>query len=492
MTDFEQVKQILETGSGRTVTARGWFRYLRKQSKQIFGHLYDGSSHTDLQCVFLKTNLPEETWNMAKSMDNGSCVELVGDMVDSPARGQDYELIVKELILYGQCDMSEYPLVPKKGFTFDYYRQFLHLRPRVKVMQSIMRIRATLDYATHEFFRKNGYLRLHTPCITASDCEGAGETFEVNSLSRYKMSLRHHATELEEAQSEDERKRLESALEAKKFFFGQPAFLTVSGQLDAEAYACGMGRVYTFGPTFRAENSNTYRHLAEFWMIEPEMAFMTLKEDMEVAQAYVQYCLQKVLEEHREDLIFLEEKQENGAGLIERLERICQSDFPRVSYTSAIELLQTEVEKGVEFDENEIMWGMDLASEHEKHLVSVCFDGQPIVVHGYPSKIKAFYMHENEPDEQGRETVAAMDMLVPGIGELIGGSQREVRTDILEEKMKKAGLEVEQYRDYLDLRRYGNVPHSGFGLGFERLVMLATATHHIRDVIPFPRAVALI
>lgn len=489
------IRDLLATGlspDGEAVVAKGWFRYLRKQSHQVFGHLYDGSCFTDLQCVFIKADLEDSVWQSVKGLDNGSSVEVTGVMVESPAKGQDYELKATGLVVHGQCDMSEYPLVPKKGFTLEYYRQFLHLRSRARMIQCIMRIRSTLDFAIHEFFQREGYLRLHSPLITASDCEGAGETFEVGTLSLYKRGLEHEQG-LPPPKDEDERKVREAALEARKLFFGVPAYLTVSGQLDAEAYACGMGRVYTFGPTFRAETSNTYRHLSEFWMIEPEMAFMELAEDMQVAQLMVQFCLNRVLERHQQDLEFLEQKQDDGVGLRSRLQKIvdCQ-EFPRVSYTHAIDLLQAEVAKGVEFEESDIRWGMDLASEHEKHLVSVCYQGQPIIVHGYPSEIKAFYMHENELDDEGRATVAAMDMLVPGIGELVGGSQREIRVDVLEAKMKKVGLEVKQYREYLDLRKYGNVPHSGFGLGFERLVMLATATHHIRDVIPFPRAAGLI
>lgn len=490
--DAISLKEILARGvQEKPVTAKGWIRYLRKQSKQAFGHMFDGSSFEDLQIVFLRDQLEPEIWMQVKTLDPGSSVEITGIMVDSPAKGQKYELKVTGMIVHGKCNQEEYPMIPKKGFTMDYMRQHLHLRFRPKVMQCIFRIRATLDFATHVFFRKHGYLRLHTPLITKSDCEGAGETFEVSSLSRWKNSIAHADAEAEAAMTAEQKKAREAELEAKKFFFGQKAYLTVSGQLDGEAGACGMCKIYTFGPTFRAENSNTSRHLAEFWMIEPEMAFMELKEDMEVAQAYVQFCLAMVIDEHRDDLEYLEKTQEGGEGLVKRLETIRDSEFPRVSYTQAIEMLQAEVAKGVEFEESEIKWGMDMASEHEKHLVKMHGD-QPIIVHGYPSDIKAFYMHENEPDAEGRHTVAAMDMLVPGIGELIGGSQREIRLDVLTDKMKKVGLDLKAYSDYLDLRRYGNVPHSGFGLGFERLVMLATATHHIRDVIPFPRAVGLI
>lgn len=488
---MSSIKNILLQGiQEKSVTAKGWIRYLRKQSKQVFGHMYDGSTFEDLQLVFIRDELEPEIWKLVKSLDNGSGVEVSGIIVNSPAKGQKYELKVINIIMHGKCDMNTYPLIPKKGYTMDYLRQYQHLRFRTKVMQCIFRIRSTLDFATHSFFHTQGYVRLHTPLITNSDCEGAGETFEVSSLSRYKNSLKHELENNLSPKTEQEKKDHEAELEAKKFFFGQKAYLTVSGQLDGEAGACGMGKIYTFGPTFRAENSNTSRHLAEFWMVEPEMAFMDLKEVMKVAQIYIQTCIATILEKHRGDLEHLEKIQENPK-LITSLESIRDNDFPQISYTDAICMLQEQIEKGViEFEENNIQWGMDMASEHEKHLVKMF--GTPIIVYNYPSEIKAFYMHENEPDAQGRHTVAAMDMLVPGIGELIGGSQREVRLDVLEKKMQHIGLDLEEYSNYLDLRRYGNVPHSGFGLGFERLVMLATGTRHIRDVVPFPRAVGLI
>lgn len=532
--DHLTIKEHLQQGpQKKDIIVHGWLRYLRKQSKMMFGHIYDGSSAEDLQLIIDRSQFSDQQWVELKKLDTGSAVKLIGLMVDSPKEGQKYELQVLNYIIYGQCDMSKYPLVPKKDYPADYVRRYPHLRPRIKVTQSRMRIRSALDLATHLFFQNNGYLRLHTPVITGNDCEGAGEVFEVKSDARWKMSYerikQQQSNEVQEAivetlenetnadqentdqqQSKEElqsmieklnqtdqvldklSKEEREKLEEKRKFFGKTAFLTVSGQLDAESYACGMGKVYTFGPTFRAENSVTYRHLAEFWMIEPEMAFMDIHEDMEVAQAYVQFCLTYVLDNFRSDLEFLEKSQdtESALGLVARLESIVKSDFPRVTYTKAIELLKAEVaNKGLDIFENpEIEWGMDMASEHEKHLVKHCFNDQPIIVYQYPSAMKAFYMHENEPDEEGHQTVAAMDMLVPGIGELIGGSQREVRMDVLLKKMSDANLNPSDYQEYLDLREYGNVPHSGFGLGFERLVMLATGTHHIRDVIPFPRA----
>lgn len=493
MLTIKQIVTDLPSHQDKKLTAQGWFRYIRKQKNQAFAALSDGTSFQKLQCVFLKKSLPDDLWQTIIGLDNGSSVQVTGTLIESPAKGQTHELQVETLVVFGQCDQDEYPLSFKKGFKMDHLRQYLHLRARVEIIQCIMRIRSTLDYATHQFFQQQGYLRLHTPLITSSDCEGAGEVFEVSSDSRYKMSLMAEP-QRDPPKSEQEKKDREAALEAKRLFFGKKAFLTVSGQLDGESYATAMSRIYTFGPTFRAENSVTYRHLAEFWMIEPEMAFMDLFQNMQVAQDYVQFCVQQVLEKHQDDLKFLEQKQENpsgglsGEGLVDRLTRIAESDFPRVSYTRAIELLQPHATK---FEEQEIVWGMDMASEHEKFLVDHCFDGQPIIVYNYPSAIKSFYMYENDPDDQGRKTVAAMDMLVPGIGELIGGSQREDRYPLLLEKIKAAGLDPTDYQDYLDLRKYGNVPHSGFGLGFERLVMLATATHHIRDTIPFPRAVGL-
>ena len=485
------IKTLLEVGSDLKDEIRicGWFRYLRKQSKQIFGQLYDGSSFTDLQCVFLKSDMEEEQWLKIKSADNGSGVQLFGLMIDSPKDGQKFELKVSKIIIFGLCDMSSYPLVPKKGFTLEYYRQHQHLRSRAKIVQSITRISATLDFATHLFFKKFGFLRLRTPLITSSDCEGAGEAFEVISDSRQKMATKILEKQLEEKPHDSkEIKLLKQKLEEKKHFFGKPAYLTVSGQLHAETYACGMGRVYTFGPTFRAENSNTSRHLAEFWMVEPEMPFFDLQDNMQLAEEYVQFCIREVLGQNIEDLEFLEKGI--SPGLMAQLSVIADNKFIREPYSKAILSLQEHVKsEKIVFEDNNIFWGMDLGSEHEKYLVNGIHGGIPVILFDYPSAIKSFYMKENEIDDQGHQTVAAMDILVSGIGELIGGSQRETDLITLLEKMKDKGLDPAEYGQYLDLRRFGNVPHSGFGLGFERLIMLVTGVTNIRDTIPFPRYV---
>lgn len=498
--DQLSIKDLLQQGETSSTIIHGWVRYARKQSKLCFVHIYDGSSSEDLHCVFLREHFSPEIWNQIKKLNGGCSVRLEGKMVKSQGEGQDIELLVSGFICYGKCDLKTYPIVPKKDYTMQYLRQYPHLRFRSKTIQAITRIADTLAFATRSFYRTHGFIWLRTPLITASDCEGAGECFEISSDARHQMALAGEASreimriEAGEKLSDDDKQKRQVMIDAKKHFFGKQAFLTVSGQLDAESAACGLSKVYTFGPTFRAENSDTYRHLAEFWMVEPEMAFTELDGDMKLAQAYVQFCLQMVLDDHSDDLEYLEKNQtdDHSKGLIKRLKTICSASFPRVTYSEAIKLLQQEVKDGIEFEISEIVWGMDLKSEHEKHLVQKCFDGQPIIVHAYPSEIKAFYMHENEIDADQHKTVAAMDMLVPGIGELIGGSQREIRIDILLSKMEAAGLDPEDYKEYLDLRKYGNVPHSGFGLGFERLIMLATGTHHIRDVIPFPRAVGLI
>lgn len=494
MTTVKDIVSIkfLKQVKDNSFTVNGWFRFIRKQSNQCFGQLYDGSCATDLQVVFLKKDIEEQCWATIKSCDNGASVQVTGQLVDSPGQGQKYELKATQIKIYGQCDATVYALSPKKGFTLEYLRQHPHLRSRTRIMQCVMRIRATLDFATHQFFRIRGFLRLHTPILTSNDCEGAGEVFSVQSDARYEMAKRAEER-AEPAQSDEERMDRILKLEAKRHFFGKPTYLTVSGQLNAETYACGMGPVYTFGPTFRAENSNTYRHLAEFWMIEPEVPFMDLHGDMQLAEDYVQYCIRAVLSENVDDLRFLEEKQ--SEGLINRLRVVADGSFVRCTYTEAVERLKQYVDEDrVVFEDNKIFWGMDLSSEHEKFLVDVVFEGRPVILFNYPSDIKSFYMTENPPDKEHpeRRTVAAMDVLISRIGELIGGSQRETDLEILLQKMQQKNLDPAEYREYLDLRRFGNVPHSGFGLGFERLVMLTTGITNIRDTIPFPRFVGKI
>lgn len=445
------------------------------------------------------------------------------------------ELKATKIVHLGKTDAAKYPLAKKKQ-SFEYLREIAHLRPRTNTIGAVARIRNALAYATHRFFQENGFLYVHTPIITASDCEGAGEMFQVTTLLAEADSidapasvnpkelddLRAQVTqqgekvkeakataaedksnkELAEVVKSEVAKLLElksalgsaeaasrcvggiyrteqGGIDYSKDFFGKPAFLTVSGQLNAEHYACALSNVYTFGPTFRAENSHTSRHLAEFWMIEPEMAFCTLEDDMTCAEEYVRFCCKHVLEHCRPDLEFITKMIDPHA--IERLEQVANTPFIRLSYTEAIEKLEEVVKNGKKFV-YPVEWGIDLQSEHERFLTEEVYK-QPVIVYNYPKDIKAFYMRLN--DDQ--KTVAAMDVLVPRVGELIGGSQREDRLDVLVERINATGMPLEAYDDYLDLRRYGTVPHSGFGLGFERLILFATGIENIRDVIPFPR-----
>lgn len=460
----------------------GWVRFKRHVgNKTTFICLYDGSSLEELQCVCLVDQLPEDQWKMVRNLTIGSSVQFQGIMIDSPADGQLYEFQVTQATLLGDCPSATFPLA-KKDFTMEYFRKYPHLRSRVRTMQAIMRIRSTLAQATHDFYKQNGFIYLHTPLITGSDCEGAGEVFRIAPIGQTKVQKKNLDTgEVSE-------------IDVPKEFFDKPAFLTVSGQLNGETYACGMSRIYTFGPTFRADPSQTNRHLSEFWMIEPEIAFCTLEELMPFAQDYIQYCLRQVLDEHEEDIKFLEEKQ--SSGLFRRLHRIAAEDFIRLPYTTAIEELQAAqvdhfTQTGEPLFETTVSWGIDLGAEHEKYLVDVLHDQTPVILYDYPSSIKPFYMKENPAEKYPEKstTVGAMDVLVPGIGELIGGSERETDIKIITTKMKKQRLKKSDYQEYLDLRRFGSVPHSGFGLGFDRLVLLATGTHSIKDVIPFPRSI---
>jgi len=395
-------------------------------------------------------------------------VRCIGELVKSPAAKQPVELLLKEpghsVTLFGGVDSAEYPMAKGKH-SMEFLRSIGHLRPRAILIGSMARVRNALAHATHEFFRDRGFVYVHTPLITAADCEGAGEMFQVTTL-------------LADAEKSGLPMTPEKKVDYSKDFFGKPSFLTVSGQLSVENYCCALSSVYTFGPTFRAENSHTSRHLAEFWMIEPELAFADIFDDMECAEDYLKYCVTYAMKHNRADLDFFEKQVEKG--LLARLENLVAAPFQRLTYTEAIDILKKE-EKKAKFNQA-VEWGMDLGSEHERHLAEKIYK-KPVILYNYPKDIKAFYMRLNEDGK----TVAAMDVLVPAIGEVIGGSQREERLDVLDSRIKEMGLDPKDYWWYRDLRRYGTVPHSGFGLGFERLIMLTTGIENIRDVIPYPR-----
>ncbi len=433
---------------GQEYTVKGWVRTARRQKNFTFVDLNDGSTLNGLQVVIDESFPNYEA--VVSELTTGTALAVTGQIVESPGAGQAVELRAAVLEILGSCPAETYPL-QKKRHSFEFLRTIAHLRPRTNTLGAVARIRNALTYATHQFFQQRGFIYLHTPIITGADCEGAGEMFRVTTLPVDKRT---------------------DALD----FFGIPTFLTVSGQLNAEAYALALSDVYTFGPTFRAENSNTSRHLAEFWMVEPEMAFADLNDDCACAEAYLKSVLGVVLNDHREDMQLFD--KHICPGLLERLEKVRSSPFQVMSYTEAVEVLLRSNKK-FEF---EVTWGRDLQSEHERYLCEEYVKG-PVVVINYPKQIKAFYMRLNED----QRTVAAMDVLVPGVGEVIGGSQREERLDYLQSRLTEMQLPLEPYQWYLDLRRYGTVPHAGFGLGLERLILFVTGMENIRDVIPFPR-----
>jgi asparaginyl-tRNA synthetase len=467
-------------GVGSQVTVKGWTRTLRmaNKNKLIFLVLNDGSCPMNLQCVIDKGIPGFSEAEPSKSGGTGASFSVSGEIVESGGGGQQVELRASSITLLGAVYGGEgdglsvggakYPL-SKKAHSFEHMRKMAHLRPRTAAYASTLRLRNAMAYATHTFFNERGFLYVHTPCITSADCEGAGEMFSVTTLLPEKK---------------DKVPRLPNGdVDYSKDFFGAPAGLTVSGQLNVETHACALSDVYTFGPTFRAEDSHTSRHLAEFWMIEPELCFAGLKDDMDLAEDYLKFCVHYALTKCASDLEVLQQIEGWDKDLIPRLKNILEKPFARLTYTEAIKLLQEEVaSKVVTFEENNIEWGMDLGSEHERYLAEKKFNG-PIIVTNYPKGIKAFYM---KLDDDGK-TVQAMDILVPRIGEVIGGSVREDRYDVLLARAKDMGLEESDLDWYLDLRKYGSVPHAGFGLGFERLVMLVTGVENIRDVIPFPR-----
>ncbi|MCD0467422.1 asparagine--tRNA ligase [Flavobacterium sp. ENC] len=470
-----KVKDLLNsTTTLQEVNAKGWVRTFRNNQ---FIALNDGSTINNIQCVVDFENTAEET---LKRITTGAAVSVIGTLVESKGAGQKYEIQVQKLEILGDSDAEKFPMQPKKH-SLEFLRENAHLRVRTNAFGAIMRVRSVLSFAVHKYFQEEGFVYVNTPIITGSDAEGAGEMFKVTALPF------------------DNTPRTEDGkVNYKEDFFGKETNLTVSGQLEGETFAMALGQIYTFGPTFRAENSNTSRHLAEFWMIEPEVAFNDLDDNMDLAEDFIQYVIKYALDNCGDDLKFLEgrlleeEKSKPQADrsempLLEKLNFVLENNFKRVSYTEAIDILRESTpnkKKKFNYIINE--WGADLQSEHERFLVEKHFKC-PVILYDYPANIKAFYMRLNDNTEPGRETVRAMDILFPGIGEIVGGSEREERYDVLIEKMKALEIDEEELSWYLDTRRFGSATHAGFGLGFERLVLFVTGMTNIRDVIPFPR-----
>lgn len=451
-----QISKVLELPpSDEMVCVSGWIRTKRDSKAFSFIELNDGSCLNNLQVIV--DNSVENYETDVLKLTTGSSVSVEGILAESPGKGQKVELQAKKVTVYGVAP-EDYPL-QKKRHSFEYLREIAHLRPRTNTIGAVTRIRNSLSYAIHTFFHERGYFYIHTPIITASDCEGAGEMFKVSTLDFADMPKKENGD-----------------VDFTGDFFGKQALLTVSGQLEGEIYASAMSRVYTFGPTFRAEDSNTPRHLAEFWMIEPEVAFFDLKDNMDLGEDLVRYLVQWVLDNDKQDLEFFNLRIENT--VLEVLHNIAGNEFERINYTDAVAIL----EKNNGNFEYKVNWGVDIQTEHERYLTEQVFR-KPVIVYDYPKEIKAFYMRLNDDNK----TVGAMDVLVPRIGELVGGSERENRHDVLVNRIREMGLDEKDYWWYLDLRKYGTVPHSGFGLGFERLMLLVTGMKNIRDVIPFPR-----
>ena len=464
------VKEILILKpKNQLVTVKGWVKNFRANK---FISLNDGSTIQNIQCV-----IDFESFNetIIKKITSGTSLSIKGKLVNSLGSGQEVEILVEKIKIYGEANAEKYPIQPKKH-SFEFLRENAHLRVRTATFGAIMRIRSRLSYAIHKFFQEENFQYVNTPIITSNDAEGAGEMFRVTTLDPKSPPLEHDKVDF------------------KQDFFSKKTHLTVSGQLEAESYALGLGKVYTFGPTFRAENSNTTRHLSEFWMIEPEMAFFNLEDNINLSERFVKYILNYIIENCIDDLIFLERRlyneeknkptnERNDMKLIEKLKFVVDNKFERVSYSKAFEILKNcSKNKKKKFQFLVSDWGMDFQSEHERYLVEKHFN-RPVVIFDYPSKSKAFYMRLNDD----KTTVAAMDVLFPGIGEIIGGSQREERLKILKDRMNQFSVSSNDLWWYKELRSFGTVPHSGFGLGFERIVLFATGMSNIRDVIPFPR-----
>ena len=453
------IKTALERRDfGNEINVKGWVRTRRGNKNVSFVALNDGSTVNNIQIVVDVTKFSEE---QLKLITTGAALSVCGVLTESLGQGQSVEIQAREIVVYGTANPEEYPL-QKKGHTLEYLRDIAHLRPRTNTFGAIFRMRHQMAMAIHTFFHTRGFVYFHTPIITASDCEGAGQMFQVTTQNLYNLK-------------KDESGQIDYSSD----FFGQPTALTVSGQLEGELGAMALGAIYTFGPTFRAENSNTPRHLAEFWMIEPEVAFIEIEDNMQLAQDFVQFCVNWALEHCREDIEFLAKMYDNE--LIDRLRFVVENDFVRLTYTQGIEILKKAVAEGKKF-EYPVDWGTDLQSEHERYLVEDHFK-KPVILTDYPKDIKSFYMKQNDDGK----TVRAMDVLFPRIGEIIGGSQREEDYEKLRRRAEEMGVPTKDIWWYLDTRRFGTAPHSGFGLGFERLMLFVTGMQNIRDVIPFPR-----
>jgi len=466
-----KIKELLTSvPNGQTVIVKGWVRTFRSNQ---FIAINDGSTLQTIQAVVDFTNMNEA---LLKRVTTGACVAVTGELIPSPAKGQTVEIKVTSLEILGDSDPEKFPLQPKKH-SLEFLREIAHLRSRTNTFSAVMRVRHAMAYAIHKFFNDRGFFYIHTPIITGSDAEGAGAMFRVTTLDANNAPKDEHGK-----------------VNFKEDFFGRETNLTVSGQLEGETYALALGEIYTFGPTFRAENSNTTRHLAEFWMIEPEMAFYDIADNMELAQQFLQYLVRYALEHCSDDLEFLNKRaqeeeqgkpqdQRSELSLLDRLKFVADNDFQRLTYTEAIDILRnSNPNKKKKFQYVVEEWGVDLQSEHERYLVEKHFK-KPVILYNYPKDIKAFYMRQNDDNR----TVAAMDVLFPGIGEIIGGSQREERYERLAARVQELNLPEKELWWYMDLRRFGSAPHSGFGLGFERLVLFVTGMTNIRDVIPFPR-----
>ena len=454
----KKVKDLLEMQAGSEVLAKGWVRTKRGNKEIAFIALNDGSTIKNIQIVVDKT---PETEPVLARISTGSCIGVEGKLVESIGSGQAVEIKASNLIVYGECDPVRYPL-QKKDTSFEYLRSVAHLRPRTNTFGAVLRLRSQMAFAIHEFFHSRGFVYLNTPLITAADAEGAGQMFQVTTLDLAKVPLNKKGQP-----------------DYSKDFFGKQTSLTVSGQLEGELGATALGEIYTFGPTFRAENSNTPRHLAEFWMIEPEMAFYDINANMDLAEEFIKHLVRYALENCYDDVKFLNDRYD--PELIERLQGVVDTEFVRLEYTEGIKILEEAVANGVKF-EYPVFWGADLQSEHERYLVEQHFR-KPVILTGYPKDIKAFYMKQNEDGK----TVRAMDVLFPKIGEIIGGSEREADLAKLEARIDELGMSRRNLEWYIDTRRFGTCPHSGFGLGFERLLLFVTGMQNIRDVIPFPR-----
>ncbi len=457
-----KVKDLLSAAPGQEVLAKGWVRTKRGNRQVKFIALNDGSTVKNIQVVADASLFDEE---LIRRITTGSSISVKGMLVESVGSGQDVEIQAKEIEVLGECDPVRYPL-QKKDTSLEYLRSVAHMRLRTNTFGAILRIRHAMAFAIHKFFNDKGFVYLHTPLITESDAEGAGDMFQVTTMDLNNVP-----------------KKDNGSVDFSKDFFGKKTSLTVSGQLEGELGATAVGEIYTFGPTFRAENSNTPRHLAEFWMIEPEMAFYDIDDNMALAEEFLKYLVQYALDNCKDDLKFLNDKYDEG--LVERLGSVLGTSFARVTYTQAVDILEEAVRNGQQF-EFPVYWGADFQSEHERYLVEKHF-GKPVILTDFPKAIKAFYMKQNEGEAEDRQTVRGMDVLFPKIGEIIGGSERESSLEKLEKRIDELGMSRKNLEWYIDTRRYGTVPHSGFGLGFERLLLFVTGMSNIRDVIPFPR-----